>query len=182
MPPRPIESVPMGPVRAEIEIDAPRERVFAVISDLALRESFTDHFISELRLVRIESTGVGAAARFRFLVPPQAMWMQTQITGVEAPRRLSERGTGGRIGRIHSATEWELTEGPGSLITVRVTFWTEPATHLDRMKERIGASAHWHRKNWQKALERLRDAAEAGETTGDPVVVAGGNRHPTGVP
>ena len=82
----------MGPVRAEIEIDAPRERVFAVISDLALRQSFTDHFISELRLARIESTGVGAAARFRFLVPPQAQWMQTQITAVEAPHRLSERG------------------------------------------------------------------------------------------
>ncbi len=55
----------MGPVSAEIEIDVPRERVFAAIADLARRPSFTDHFLDGFHLTRIESSGVGAGARFR---------------------------------------------------------------------------------------------------------------------
>ena len=55
----------MGPVSAEIEIDVPRERVFAALADLAARPSFTDHFLSGFHLTRIDSAGVGAGARFR---------------------------------------------------------------------------------------------------------------------
>lgn len=172
----------MGPVRAEIEIDASRERVFEVIADLALRPTFTDHFISDLRLSRIESTGVGAAARFRFFVPPQALWMETQITRVDGPHRLSERGRGGRANRLTSATEWELTDGPGPLISLRVVFWTEPRHPLDRAKETFGISSVWYRRDWQQALRRLRDLVESGAPDGDRVGVAGGNRRTTGVP
>ncbi len=172
----------MGPVRAEIEIDAPRERVFEVISDLALRSTFTEHFISDLRLSRIESTGVGAAARFRFFAPPQALWMETQITRVDAPHRLSERGRGGRGNRLTSATEWELTEGPGPLMTLRVVYWTEPTHPLDRAKEKLGGSSVWYRRDWQQALRRLRDMVESGAPDGERVAVAGGNRLTTGIP
>jgi|SRR3954452_19360504 uncharacterized protein YndB with AHSA1/START domain len=171
----------MGPVRAEIDIDAPREEVFAVISDLALRQSFTDHFISELRLDRLESIGVGASARFRLYAPPRAMWMSTEIIATDPPHRLSERGSGGRTSRIPSGTEWELTGGPGSLVTLRVVYWTEPANHFDRISEKLGAAAHWYRRDWQQALERLRDAVEAGHAPGAAVTVAGGNRRTTGV-
>lgn len=172
----------MGPVRAEIEIDAPRERVFEVISDLALRPTFTDHFISDLRLSRIESTGVGAAARFRLFVPPQALWMETQITHVEAPHRLSERGRGGRGNRLASATEWELTEGTGPLMSLRVVFWTDPNHPLDRAKEAFGISSVWYRRDWQQALRRLRDMIESGAPDGARIGVAGGNRQTTGIP
>ena len=57
----------MGPVSAEIEIDVPRERAFEAIADLAAA-LFTDHFLSDFHLTRIESTGVGAGARFRVRV------------------------------------------------------------------------------------------------------------------
>ena len=55
----------MGPIHAEVEIDAPRERVFALVGDLSLRPSFTDHFLTGFHLTRLESRGVGAGARFR---------------------------------------------------------------------------------------------------------------------
>ena len=42
--------------------DAPRERVFAAISDLARRPAFTDHFLHDFHLTRIESSGIGAGA------------------------------------------------------------------------------------------------------------------------
>src|SRR5919201_1710676 len=110
----------MGPVSGELAIDVPREVSFDFIADLANRPMFTDHFVGDFRLFRAESKGVGAGARFRFLAPPQAIWMDTTIVGLEPPHRISERGNGGRWNRIPSATEWELTPGPGSLTTVRV--------------------------------------------------------------
>ena len=103
----------MGPVSAEIEIDVPRRRAFEAIADLSLRPAFTDHFLSDFRLTRIEPTGVGAGARFRIAVRPRRVWMDTTIVESDAPHRLVEHGRGGRVNRIPSITLWELTEGPG---------------------------------------------------------------------
>src|SRR4029077_14384558 len=114
----------MGPVSAEIEIDAPRERVFATIADLARRPSFTDHFLTGFHLTRIESSGVGAGARFRVASPLRSVWMDTAIVELEEPHKVIERGCGGRGNRIPSTTVWELTEGAGSLTRVRVSRWT----------------------------------------------------------
>ena len=151
----------MGPVSAELAIDVPREVGFDFIADLSNRPSFTDHFVADFRLFRVESTGVGAGARFRFFAPPQAIWMDTTIVALERPQRISERGNGGRWNRIRSATEWELVAGPGSLTTVRVTYWTEPGNRLDRLKEVFGAASVWYGRDWAAALRRLRDLLES---------------------
>jgi hypothetical protein len=172
----------MGPVSAELAMDAPRRRIFDFIGDLANRPAFTDHFVSGFRLSRIESTGVGAGARFRFFVPPQAIWMETVIEALEAPHRISERGRGGRFNRIPSATEWVMTEGPGSLTTVRVVYWTEPSHPIDRAKEVLGAASIWYSRDWQTALRRLRELLESHPKGTPRVGVAGQNRHPTGIP
>ncbi len=116
----------MGPVSAEIEIDAPRERVFAAVADLARRPAFTDHFLHDFHLTRIESSGVGAGARFRTGTHRRQVWMDSSIVEVEAPHKLVERGRGGRLNRIPMTTAWELAEGTGSLTAVRVSCWTDP--------------------------------------------------------
>lgn len=172
----------MGPLRAEIEIDLPRRQIFEFVGDLANRPSFTDHFISDFHLSRIDSSGVGAGARFRFFAPPQAVWMDSTITELEEPHRIVESGRGGRLNRIPSATVWELVEGPGRLTTVRVSYWTEPSHPLDRAKEVLGAASVWYERDWREALRRLRDMLESGESAKDRVAVAGGNRYATGVP
>src|SRR5215210_502109 len=102
----------MGPVSASKAIDAPREEVFRLLCDLANRPAFTDHFMSGFRLERIDSSGVGAAARLRITVP--GLWMETVIEEVSAPHRIVERGKGGRLDRIPIQTAWELAEGPGA--------------------------------------------------------------------
>jgi uncharacterized protein YndB with AHSA1/START domain len=172
----------MGPVSAELEIDAPRERVFAEVCDLARRPSFTDHFIAEYRLTRIDSVGVGAGARFRFTTAPRGVWMDTTVVEVEEPQRIVERGRGGRGNRIPSTTVWELREGPGSLTTVRVSFWTEPSNRLDRLIDAVGGAAFWQERGWREALRRLRDLLESEVSREAPVAVAGGNAHATGIP
>ena len=171
----------MGPVSAELAIDVPREVGFDYVADLANRPSFCDHFVSDFRLFRAESTGVGAGARFRFFAPPQAIWMDTGIVSLERPHRISERGSGGRWNRIASATEWELTPGPGPLTTVRVTYWTEPANPVDRLKEVLGAASVWYGRDWSAALRRLRDLLEADRAPAAAPGVAGRSAYSTQV-
>lgn len=171
----------MGPIRAETEIDVPRERVFEAIGDLALRPAFTDHFLSSFHLTRIESTGVGAGARFRVEAPLRSVWMDTTIVALDTPFRIVERGQGGRVNRIPNHTVWELTGGPGSLTSVRFSHWTEP-NPLDRGLELLSAGSVWQERSWREALKRLRDGLEAGELGGNRIAVAGGNRYATGIP
>ncbi len=172
----------MGPVSAEIEIDAPRERVFGTIADLARRPSFTDGFQHDFHLTRIESSGKGAGARFRGGSRRRSVWMDTAIAELTPPHKLVERGRGGRGNRIPAQTVWELTEGTGSLTRVRVSHWTEPANPVDRAVEALSGSAGAARRGWQEALRRLRDQLESGEAPAAPLAVAGGNRHATGIP
>jgi uncharacterized protein YndB with AHSA1/START domain len=172
----------MGPFGAEIEVDAPRERVFAAIADLARRPSFTDHFLTGFHLTRIESSGIGAGARFRVASPLRSIWMDTAIAELEQPHRIIERGRGGRANRIPSTTAWELTEGSGSLTTVRVSHWTEPANPLDRALEVLAGNSISAQRGWRQALRRLRDQLESDAAAPVPVALAGGNPHATGIP
>lgn len=172
----------MGPVSAEIEVDAPRELVFATIADLARRPSFTDHFLTDFHLTRIESRGVGAGARFRFEQPLRSVWMDTAIAELQEPHRIVERGRGGRGNRIPATTVWELLEGGGSLVKVRVSHWTEPANPIDRLLEALSGASFWQQRGWSECLRRLRDQLEGEGPAAAAAVVAGGNPHPTGIP
>jgi uncharacterized protein YndB with AHSA1/START domain len=171
----------MGPVSATIEIDAPREQVFAALLDLSRRPSFTDHFLTDFHLTRLDPEGVGAGARFRAAGSLRKVWMDTAIVSVEPPFRIVEEGEGGRGNRIRNHTAWELTEGPGSLTCVRVSHWSEPAS-VDRALELASGGSFWLGRGWREALHRLRDLLEADQPVAERVAVAGGNRYATGIP
>jgi uncharacterized protein YndB with AHSA1/START domain len=165
----------LGPISVTQMIDVPRERVFDFLCDLANRPAFTDHFVGEFRLERLESSGVGAAARMRVGGPVK--WMETVIDEISRPHRIRERGKGGRFDRIPIATLWELIEGPaGSTSEVTLRFWTEPRHPLDRWRERLGAE-RFYRRNWSTALTRLKELLESDRPV-ERVVVAGGARLP----
>ena len=171
----------MGPISAEIEIDVPREQAFAALADLASRPSFTDHFLTDFHLTRIEATGVGAGARFRAKGPLRSVWMDTTIVAIEAPFRIVEEGRGGRANRIPNHTVWELTEAAGGLTAVRVSHWSEPGA-LDRGLELLSAGSLFQARGWREALRRLRDNLEADRPAAERIAVAGGNRYATGIP
>ena len=48
-----------------IVISAPRELVFDYLQDIANHAEFTDHYLVDWHLTRIDSVGRGAGARFR---------------------------------------------------------------------------------------------------------------------
>ena len=164
----------MGPVSTRITIDAPREVVFELLCDLSARPAFTDHFLTDYRLLRVDPVGPGAGARFRL---DSGSWMDTAIEEVDPPSLIREHGRGGRLNRVPAVTVWELAEGaaPGTS-EVTVTFWTEPANPLDRLRELTGA-AGFFRRNWKRALDRLKEVAEA-ERPLQRVAVAGADRLP----
>jgi uncharacterized protein YndB with AHSA1/START domain len=170
----------MGPISAETSIDAPREQVFETICDLSIRPAYSD-FLHDYRLERVEPEGLGAAARFRTGPFGARTWMDTAIEETEPPHLISERGHFGRLNRNQAFTAWELAEGPGAVTTVRLTFWTKPATRFDRMRELLTLSGPWYRRRWKRALRRLADLVEDGKPA-PRVKVAGGDRALTGVP
>ena len=165
----------MRPVSATITIDAPRERVFDLLCDLSVRPAYTDHFLAEYRLGRLDPVGVGASARFR--LRESGAWLDTAIDQVERPHLIREHGSGGRSNRVPSFTVWELADGPApSTCEVTVSFWTEPPTIFDRARELLGSSRAFARQ-WERALERLKAIAETGASP-DRVAVAGLDRVP----
>lgn len=159
---------------SEITIDAPRDRVYATIADLSMRPAFCDHFMEEFRLQRIEPRGIGAAARFHIDIPRFPIWMETVIAELEPPHMIVEQGRGSRIDRMPIMTAWELVENSRTMTDVTVSFWTEPSHVVDVVKDRA-SSTGWHRRQWKRALTRLRDLLE-GDVPIESLQVAGASR------
>lgn len=164
----------MKPVFERATIDAPRERVYELLCDLSLRPAFTDHFQTDYRLGRVDPVGPGAAARFRL---HDANWLDTVIERTERPHLVREAGRGGRGNRTPVFTVWELAEGasPDSC-ELSLTYWTEPPGPFDRVYAAFGALRP-KRRDWRRALARLKRVAESGERI-EPVEIGGGDRLP----
>jgi uncharacterized protein YndB with AHSA1/START domain len=170
----------VGPLTATVEIDASRDQVFEFVSDLANRPAYWGNFVSELRLERLQSRGIGAAARFRIDAPGARFWMETVIDELDPPHRVSEHGSGGRNNRVPVFIVHELVETSAGLTSVSLSFWTEPSHRLDRFKESLGVSV-WYRMQLRRAVRRLRQVVEEGEEGTLRVGVGGEDRPSTGV-
>jgi uncharacterized protein YndB with AHSA1/START domain len=172
----------MGPISAEVEVDASREAAFALLTDLSLRPSFTDHFLTDFHLTRIDPVGLGAGARFRIKTPLRSPWTDTAIVELEQPFKIVEQGRTGRANRIETTTVWELTGGTGTLTKVTLATWTKPVHPLDHAVEALSGAEFFQRRGWREALNRLREILEGERQIDDRVEVAGGNRYATGIP
>lgn len=172
----------MGPIHAEIEVDAPREAAFELIGDLGRRPNYTDHFLTGFHLTRIDARGLGAGARFRVKAPLRSPWEDTTLVEMDEPFKIVERGAGGRVNRIPNHTVWEIEPGRAGMTRLRVTHWTEPKHPVDKLVESLSFGAHFQRKGWVETLKRLREILEAEGPGGERIAVAGGNRYTTGIP
>jgi uncharacterized protein YndB with AHSA1/START domain len=167
----------MDPVTVSTLIDAPREEVFDYLQDLANHAEFTDHYLVDWHLTRIDSVGLGAGARFRVKAPGNRFsWADVTFVEVERPHRIVEAGRTGKTNRIRTLGVYELAQGAGGGTRVRFTLATEPATLADRIIESFGARRWTARKN-RRALRRLRGIVEGGpeaRPVGGRVTVAAG--------
>jgi uncharacterized protein YndB with AHSA1/START domain len=162
------------PVSVSTVVSAPREQVFDYLQDIANHPEFTDHYLVDWHLTRIDSVGRGAGARFRVKMRGNRFsWADVTFTEVERPHRIVEVGRTGKNNRVRTLGVYELAPGPSGTTRVRFTLQTMPATLSDRLLEALGARPWLRRKN-QRALHRLRSIIERGEGRGQRVTVAAG--------
>jgi len=135
-------------------ISAPRELVFDFVCDLAARPAYTDHFMRDYRLARVNPVGRGAAARFLLHAPLAKEYAELEIKEMDRPRQIVEEIRVGRRGRNRSLAIYDFTPEGGGTPRVELTTYSEPATPVDRLKQ-VGA-AGWVRRQTKTALERLR--------------------------
>jgi len=165
----------MDPVSVSIVISAQPERVFDYLQDIANHPQFTDHYLVDWHLTRIDSVGRGAGARFRVKAPGNRFsWADVTFAEVERPHRIVEVGRTGKNNRIRTLGVYELAPAAGGSTRVRFTLETVPATLSDRLMEGLGGRAWLGRKS-RRAMHRLRDVLERGDgrADADPALRAG---------
>jgi uncharacterized protein YndB with AHSA1/START domain len=163
----------MRPASVTTTIDATREAVFDYLTDIANHVEFTDHFLKDFRLARLESRGVGAAARLRIASPLGSIWAEVVLTEIEHPYRIAWEGRAGRLGRIAIRGAYTCTPHDHDMTRVELSFSSDPATRTDRLREALGGRS-WLVFQLRRALRRLKVVLEEGEPSAHAVRVAPG--------
>jgi uncharacterized protein YndB with AHSA1/START domain len=162
------------PITVSTVISASREEIFDYLQDIANHEEFTDHYLVDWHLTRVDSVGRGAGARFRVKAPGNRFsWADVTLVEVQRPYKIVEVGRTGKNNRIRTLATYELAPATHNSTRVRFTLETEPATLSDRLMEAFGARG-WTRRKSARAMRRLRSIIERDEDRGSRVTVAAG--------
>ena len=153
----------MRPFSASVTIDAPRERVFDYLADIANHREFSDHYLKDFRLERLESRGVGAAAQFRIAFG-SSLWGEIVITELERPYRIVLEGQTGRIGRVKTRAVYTLTDYAQGMTRLEYEASSTAATRVDDLRAVLGGRA-WLKHQTRRALRRLAARLEQPATT-----------------
>ena len=163
----------MDPVTANVLIDRPREEVFDYLADIANHAEFTDHWMTEWRLTRVDSYGRGAGARFKAARKGERYaYGDMTFIEVDPPYRIVAAGRGGKFNRNKTWTTWTL-EPSGQATRVEVTTETEPALLTDRIMEAVLLKRGWTKGRLRKSLSRLQSILEEDLDRGKRVTVGG---------
>jgi uncharacterized protein YndB with AHSA1/START domain len=163
----------VDPVTLHVNIDRPREEVFAYLADVANHPEFTDHFLKSWRLTREQSEGRGAGARYRqdgrF---DRFGYYDLNLAELEPPFRIVGVGRGGKYNRIKTFHQWTL-EPTSSGTRLEYVYETEPPLLSDRLVEGLSRRHGWFKRNANKGLRRLRAILEENRDRGVRATVAG---------
>ena len=163
----------MDPVTVSITIDRPREEVFEYLADIANHAEFTDHYLKEWRLTRIDSYGRGAGARFKIAAPlDRYAYADMTFIDVEPPHRIVAAGREGKFNRNKTWTTWTL-QPSGHATEVEITTESEPALPTDKLMEAVTRRRSWTKRRLNKALSRLQSILEEDLDRGQRVTVGG---------
>jgi uncharacterized protein YndB with AHSA1/START domain len=162
----------VDPVTTKITIGRPREEVFDYLADIANHAEFSDHYLKDWRLTRVDSVGRGAGARFRrdrrF---DRFGWQDMTFIEVDRPYRIVAVGRGGKFNRNETYSTWTLTPSGGGTV-VEYTTESEPKLPTDRLMEMLGMR-RWFKRGGKKAMRRLQSILEEDYDRGRRATVAG---------
>ena len=163
----------MEPVTLHVNIDRPREEVFAYLSDIANHPEFTDHFLTGWRLTREDSEGRGAGARYRQTGRFDRFgYYDLNFAEVDPPYRIVGVGRGGKFNRIKTFHQWTL-EPTSSGTRLEYVYESEPALRTDRFVETASGRRGWVRRNAGKGLRRLQGILEENRDRGARATIGG---------
>ena len=163
----------MEPFTVSTTIERPREQVYEYLADISNHAEFSDHYLVDWHLLRVDPYGAGAGARFRIKAPLQRFaWADVTFADMQPPYRIVERGRGGKYNRIRMVGTYTLSPGPGGTTKVEYTFETEPNQISDKLMENFGGRS-WTRRKAAKAMRRLRSILEEGRDRGQRASVEG---------
>jgi uncharacterized protein YndB with AHSA1/START domain len=164
----------VDPVTVNVTIHRPREEVFAYLADIANHPEFSDHYLKEWHLTRIDSVGRGAGARYRVDAPLHRFgWADMTFVEVERPHRIVAVGRGGKFNRIRSTAIWTLDPAPGGGTDLEYMFESVPALPTDRILEALSGHRGWFRRKVRRAMRRLQSILEENEDRGARATVGG---------
>jgi uncharacterized protein YndB with AHSA1/START domain len=162
----------VDPFTVSTTIALPREQVFEYLADIANHAEFTDHYLVDWHLTRVQSSGEGAGARFRVRAPLNRFsWGDVTFAELQPPFRIVERGRGGKFNRIRMLGTYTLSPGPSNTTKVEYTLETEPPLLSDKLLEAFGGRV-WVRRQAAKAMRRLRVILEEDRDRGRRTSVA----------
>ena len=164
----------MDPFTVSATISKPRELVYEYLADISNHAEFSDHYLVDWHLTRVDPYGPGAGARFRIKAPLQRFsWADVTFTEMQPPYRIVEHGRGGKFNRIRMVGMYTLTPNAGNTATkVEYTLETVPVMLSDRLME-VFVGRAWTRRKAAKAMRRLRSILEEGRGRGRRTSVAG---------
>jgi uncharacterized protein YndB with AHSA1/START domain len=164
----------VDPFTVSVNIALPREQVFEYLADIANHAEFTDHYLVDWRLTRVESYGQGAGARFRVKAPfNRFAWADMTFAELQPPRKLVERGRGGKFNRIKMIGTYEISEPHPGISRVDYTYETDAHVLSDSIAENLGGRS-WAKRKAKKSLKRLRAILEDNRKRGTRPTVAAG--------
>ena len=156
----------MDPVSTSVNIDKPRAEVFEYLADIANHPEFLDHLFKDWRMLRTDTYGRGAGARFRSTKRNDRFgWGELNVLELQRPHKILMVGRGGKYNRIETFAEWRLDEQGADATRVTWTFETAPPLPTDRNMETLSGRKGWFKRGSRKALKRLRAIQEEGPTT-----------------
>ncbi|MGI8715231.1 MAG: SRPBCC family protein [Solirubrobacteraceae bacterium] len=156
----------MDPYTVSTTIARPRQQVYEYLADIANHAEFTDHYMVDWHLTRVDSYGRGAGARFRITAPMNRFsWADMTFADMQPPFRILERGRGGKYNRIRMIGTYTLSPAAGGTTKVDYTYETEPSQLSDKLFETLGGRS-WSRRKAAKAMRRLRSILEDGRGRG----------------
>ncbi len=168
----------MQPCTISQRVERPQAVVFDYLSDLANYAEFTGRFLTDWRMTREETYGLGAGGRFREELPFDRFgWGDMAIAEYQAPRLIVLVGCGGKYNRIRTLTAFELSDDGDGGTQITLTVETRPVFPSDKLVGAVGQDRA-RRRGWRKSLRRLALILEEGRERGPRATIAGGARKP----
>jgi len=163
----------MDPVTAHVLIDRPREEVFDYLADIANHQEFSDHYLKEWRLTRVDSVGRGAGARFKIDAPLDRFgWGDMTFIDVQRPHKIVAAGRSGKFNRNKTWTTWTLSPS-GKSTQVEVTTESETTLATDKFLETVLRRRGWMKRGLRKGLRRMQAILEEDLDRGERATVGG---------